>query len=92
MRLTFHSAQAIVSFLRIPHPALAYMIGIVVRHLLVMLLTGGVTPHAPSYPANFPRGYQGGVDNRLSKSVCQARESATLPPYPSDLRRDDQQF
>jgi len=78
MRLTFPSAQALASFIGIPPPALAYMIGIVLRHLLAALITGGrgrpLT--SPSYPANFPRGYEGEIDNRLSKSVCQARKSA----------------
>jgi hypothetical protein len=83
MRLMFPSAQALASFIGIPSPALASMIGIVLRHLLAALITGGGRSlTSPSYPANFPRGYEGEIDNRLSKSVCQARTSAynSLPP------------
>jgi hypothetical protein len=80
MRLISRSAQAVVSFVGIPHPALAYMGGIVVRHLRVTLITGGRSLASAFYPANFPGGYEGEVDNRLSKSVCQAQKSATIPP------------
>jgi hypothetical protein len=80
MRLISRSAQAVVSLVGIPHPALASMSGMVVRHLPVTLITGGRPLTSPSYPANFPGGYEGEVDNRLSKSVCQARKSATIPP------------
>lgn len=77
MRLMSPSVQALASFIGIPSPAFAYMIGIVLRHLLAALITGGERPlTSPSYPANFPRGYEGEIDNRLSKSVCQARKSA----------------
>lgn len=45
MRLMSPSAQALDSFIGIPPPALAYMIGIVLRHLLAALITGGATAH-----------------------------------------------
>jgi hypothetical protein len=45
MCLISRSAQAVVSFVGIPHPALAYMSGVVVRHLLVTLITGGEAAH-----------------------------------------------
>jgi hypothetical protein len=94
MRLMSPSAQALASFIGISPLALAYMIGIVLRHLLVALITGGgATAHVPlSYPANFPRRYEGEVDNRLSRSGCQARKSAYNSLSPSRLLRDGEQF
>jgi hypothetical protein len=84
MRLMSPSAQALASIIGIPPPALAYMIGIGLRHLLVALITGGARPlTSPSYPANFPRRYEGEVDNRLSRSVCQVRQSAYNSLSPS---------
>jgi hypothetical protein len=44
MRLMSPSAQALASFIGIPLPALAYVIGIVLRHLLTTLITGGADP------------------------------------------------
>jgi hypothetical protein len=84
MRLMSPSAKALASFIGIPSTALADMIGIVLRHLLGALITGRGRPlTSPSYLANFPRGYEGEVDNRLSKSVCQARKSAYNSLSPS---------
>jgi hypothetical protein len=45
MRSSSRSAQAVVFFVGIPHPAIPYMIGIGVRHLLVTLIIGGETAH-----------------------------------------------
>jgi hypothetical protein len=84
MRLMSPSAQALASFIGIPSSALASMIGIFLRHLLAALITGRRRPlTSPSYLANFPRGYEGEVDNRLSKRVCQARKSAYNSLSPS---------
>ena len=80
MRSSSRSAQAVAFFVGILHPAILSMISIGVRHLRVTLIIGGRPLTSPSYPANFPDGYEGEVDNRLSKSVCQARKSATIPP------------
>ena len=44
MRLMSPSAQVLASIIGIPPPALAYMIGIGLRHLLVALITGGWRP------------------------------------------------
>jgi hypothetical protein len=48
MRLMSPSAQALASFIGISPLALAYMIGIVLRHLLVALITGGGDRSRPS--------------------------------------------
>jgi hypothetical protein len=54
MRLMSPSAQAAASFIGIPPPALAYMIGIGLRHLLVALITGGgETAHVPLLSCEF---------------------------------------
>jgi hypothetical protein len=66
MRLMSPSAQALASIIGIPPPALAYMIGIGLRHLLVALITGGARPLTPPLI----------LDNRLSRSMCQVRQSA----------------
>jgi hypothetical protein len=47
MRSSSPSAQAVVFFVGILHPALAYLNGIVIRHLLVTLITGGEAAHTP---------------------------------------------
>jgi|GraSoiStandDraft_41_1057321.scaffolds.fasta_scaffold1321774_2 hypothetical protein len=93
MRLMSPSAQAAASFIGIPPPALAYMIGIGLRHLLVALITGGGDR---SRPPLILRIFLVDMKVRLTigyLEVCVKRVKApTIASHPPDLLRDGEQF
>lgn len=92
MRLMFPSAETLASFIGIPPPALAYMIGIVLRHLLAALITGGDRSRPPLILRIFL------VDMKVRLTigylkVCVKRVKApTIASHPPDLLRDGEQF
>jgi hypothetical protein len=94
MRLMSPSAQALASFIGIPPPALAYMIGIGLRHLLVALITGGGRDR--SRPPLILRIFLVDMKARLTigyLEVCvKCVKAPTIASHPPDLWRDGAQF
>jgi hypothetical protein len=93
MRLMSPSAQALASLIGIPPPALAYVIGIVLRHLLAALITGWGDR---SRPPLILRIFLVDIKVRLTigyLKVCVKRVKApTIASHPPDLWRDGEQF
>jgi hypothetical protein len=91
MRLISRSAQAVVSFVGIPHPALAYMSGIVVCHLGLRSSPGGDCSRRPFILRIFL------VDMKVRSTigylnVCVKRGRAPHTSLPPDLLRADEHF
>jgi hypothetical protein len=88
------SAQALASFIGIPPLALAYMIGIVLRHLLVALITGGWRPLTSL--SLILRIFLVDMKVRLTigyLEVCVKRVKVpTIASHPPDLLPDGEQF
>ena len=93
MRLMSPSAQALASIIGIPPPALAYMIGIGLRHLLVALITGGARPLTPPL---ILRIFLVDMRARLTigyLEVCvKCVKAPTIASHPPDLLRDGEEF